>query len=147
MGRASATLHPLAGARTGVDVLDAYLKDVIVPAEIRAAAMQLVHRQDARCGSAGVRAGGDRGARGRSPTQASSLDAHPALAQLRLVQQIPCGSRVVLAWARRSDIRLTRHESPYQASRRFTTTIAAPNTTATTAAKYTSEPSSPHGIA
>jgi len=25
------------------------------------------------------------------------LDAHPALAQLRLVQQIPCGSRVVLA--------------------------------------------------
>jgi len=31
-----------AGARTGVDVLDAYVKDVIVPAEIRTAAMQLV---------------------------------------------------------------------------------------------------------
>ena len=84
------------GTRTGVDVLDAYVKDVIVPSEIRAAAMQLVTAKShgvaqleaARAETAALRALANAG---------KLLDAHPALAQLRLVQQIPYGSRVVLA--------------------------------------------------
>jgi hypothetical protein len=66
------------------------------PAEIRAAAMQLVtaktrgaaQLESARAETAALRALANAG---------KLLDAHPALAQLRLVQQIPCGSRVVLA--------------------------------------------------
>jgi regulator of protease activity HflC (stomatin/prohibitin superfamily) len=79
-----------AGVRTGVDVLDAYLKDVIVPAEIRTAAMQLVtaksrgaaQLEDARAETAAMRALANAG---------KLLEAHPALAQLRLVQQVPYG--------------------------------------------------------
>lgn len=85
-----------AGARTGIDVIDAYVKDVIVPAEIRTAAMQLVtaksrgaaQLEEARAETAALRALANAG---------KLLDAHPALAQLRLVQQVPYGSRVVLA--------------------------------------------------
>jgi regulator of protease activity HflC (stomatin/prohibitin superfamily) len=85
-----------AGTRTGIDVLDVYVKDVIVPAEIRTAAMQLVtakahgavQLEAARAETAALRALANAG---------KLLDAHPALAQLRLVQQVPYGSRVVLA--------------------------------------------------
>lgn len=85
-----------AGASTGIDVLDAYVKDVIVPVEIRTAAMQLVttkahgaaQLEAARAETAALRALANAG---------KLLDAHPALAQLRLVQQVPYGSRVVLA--------------------------------------------------
>jgi regulator of protease activity HflC (stomatin/prohibitin superfamily) len=85
-----------AGSRTGMDVLDAYVKDVIVPAEIRTAAMQLVTAK-AR-GAAQLEAARAETAALRALANAGKLlDAHPALAQLRLVQQVPYGSRVVLA--------------------------------------------------
>src|SRR5262249_39092506 len=85
-----------AGARTGIDVLEAYVKDVIVPNEIRSAAMQLVtakargaaQLETARAETAALR------------TLANSpqlLDPHAALPQLQLVQHFPYGSRVVLA--------------------------------------------------
>lgn len=84
------------GARTGVDVLDAHVKDVIVPAEIRTAAMQLVTAKSH--GAAQLEAARAETAALRALANAGKLlDAHPALAQLRLVQQIPYGSRVVLA--------------------------------------------------
>jgi regulator of protease activity HflC (stomatin/prohibitin superfamily) len=85
-----------AGTRTGVDVLDVYVKDVIVPAEIRTAAMQLVTAK-AR-GAAQLEAARAETAALRALANAGKLlDAHPALAQLRLVQHMPYGSRVVLA--------------------------------------------------
>jgi regulator of protease activity HflC (stomatin/prohibitin superfamily) len=85
-----------AGARTGVDVLDAYVKDVIVPAEIRTAAMQLVTAKTR--GAAQLEAARAETAALRALANAGKLlDAHPALAQQRLVQQVPYGSRVVLA--------------------------------------------------
>jgi regulator of protease activity HflC (stomatin/prohibitin superfamily) len=85
-----------AGAHTGVDVLDVYVKDVIVPAEIRTAAMQLVTAK-AR-GAAQLEAARAETAALRALANAGKLlDAHPALARLRLVQQVPYGSRVVLA--------------------------------------------------
>jgi regulator of protease activity HflC (stomatin/prohibitin superfamily) len=84
-----------AGARTGIDVLDAYVKDVIVPAEIRSAAMQLVTAKTV--GAAQLEAARAETAALRALANAGKLlDAHPALAQLRVVQQIPYGSRVVL---------------------------------------------------
>jgi len=84
------------GTRTGIDVLDAYIKDVIVPAEIRTAAMQLVTAKSH--GAAQLEAARAETAALRALANAGKLlDAHPALAQLRLVQQIPYGSRVVLA--------------------------------------------------
>jgi len=85
-----------AGSRTGIDVLDAYVKDVIVPAEIRTAAMQLVTAKSR--GAAQLEAARAETAALRALANAGKLlDAHPALAQLRLVQQVPYGSRVVLA--------------------------------------------------
>jgi len=85
-----------AGSRTGIDVIDAYVKDVIVPAEIRTAAMQLVTAKSR--GAAQLEAARAETAALRALANAGKLlDAHPALAHLRLVQQIPYGSRVVLA--------------------------------------------------
>jgi regulator of protease activity HflC (stomatin/prohibitin superfamily) len=85
-----------AGTRTGIDVLDAYVKDVIVPAEIRTAAMQLVTAKTR--GAAQLEAARAETAALRALANAGKLlDAHPALAQLRLVQHVPHGSRVVLA--------------------------------------------------
>jgi regulator of protease activity HflC (stomatin/prohibitin superfamily) len=85
-----------AGTRTGIDVLDAYVKDVIVPAEIRTAAMQLATAKTR--GAAQLEAARAETAALRALANAGKLlDAHPALAQLRLVQQVPYGSRVVLA--------------------------------------------------
>ena len=85
-----------AGSRTGVNVADAYVKDVIVPGEIRAAAMQLVTAK-AR-GAAQLEAARAETAVLRALANAGKLlDAHPALAQLRLIQHVPYGSRVVLS--------------------------------------------------
>jgi regulator of protease activity HflC (stomatin/prohibitin superfamily) len=85
-----------AGARTGIDVLDAYVKDVIVPAEMRTAAMELVTAKSR--GAAQLEAARAETAALRALANAGKLlDAHPALAQMRLVQQVPYGSRVVLA--------------------------------------------------
>lgn len=85
-----------AGSQTGIDVLDAYVKDVIVPAEIRTAAMQLATAKTR--GAAQLEAARAETAALRALANAGKLlDAHPALAQQRLVQQVPYGSRVVLA--------------------------------------------------
>jgi regulator of protease activity HflC (stomatin/prohibitin superfamily) len=85
-----------AGTRTGIDVLDAYVKDVIVPAEIRTAAMQLVTAKTR--GAAQLEAARAETAALRALANAGKLlDAHPALARLQLVQHVPHGSRVVLA--------------------------------------------------
>ncbi|MDV3125713.1 slipin family protein [Mycobacterium sp. 21AC1] len=86
----------VAGTRTGVEVLEVYVKDVLVPAEIRTAAMQLVTAK-AR-GAAQLEAARAETAALRALANAGKLlDAHPALAQLRLIQHVPYGSRVVLA--------------------------------------------------
>lgn len=85
-----------AGARVGIEVREVFVKDVIVPAEIRSAAMELVtakargaaQLETARAETAALRALANAG---------RLLDAHPALAQLRLVQAMPYGSRVVLS--------------------------------------------------
>ena len=84
-----------AGAAVGVSVQDVVLKDVLLPAEIRGAATALiVARQrgaavleEARAETAALRS---------LANGARLLDAHPALAQLRLVQSVPPGTRLVL---------------------------------------------------
>jgi regulator of protease activity HflC (stomatin/prohibitin superfamily) len=84
-----------AGARTGVEVIEAFVKDVIVPAEIRAAAMQLVTAK--ATGAAKLEAARAETAALRALANAGKLlDAHPALAQLQLIQHVPDGSKVVL---------------------------------------------------
>ncbi|WAC53675.1 slipin family protein [Gordonia sp. SL306] len=80
----------------GVEVREVVVKDVIVPAEVRAAALELVTAKSrglakleaARAETAALRALANAG---------RLLDAHPALAHLRLVQEAPPGARVVLA--------------------------------------------------
>lgn len=85
-----------AGARTGIEVIAVFVKDVIVPAEIRSAAMQLVTAK--ATGAAKLEAARAETAALRALANAGKLlDAHPALAQLRLIQQVPYGSKVVLA--------------------------------------------------
>jgi regulator of protease activity HflC (stomatin/prohibitin superfamily) len=84
-----------AGARVGIEVREVFVKDVIVPAEIRSAALALVtakargaaQLETARAETAALRALANAG---------RLLDSHPALAALRLVQAVPYGSRVAL---------------------------------------------------
>ncbi|CAN5872522.1 slipin family protein [soil metagenome] len=85
-----------AGERNGIDVREVFVKDVIVPNEIRSAAMELVtakargaaQLEAARAETAALRALANAG---------RMLDAHPALAQLKLIQAVPYGSRVTLS--------------------------------------------------
>lgn len=85
-----------AAVAVGVTVQDVVLKDVLLPAEIRSAATALlVARQrgaalleEARAETAALRS---------LANGARLLDAHPALAQLRLVQSVPPGTRLVLS--------------------------------------------------
>ncbi|MGV9799668.1 slipin family protein [Mycobacterium sp. NPDC003449] len=85
-----------AGTRTGVEVLEVFVKDVIVPAEIRAAAVQLVTAK--ANGAAKLEAARAETAALRALANAGKLlEAHPALARQQLVQHVPYGSRVVLA--------------------------------------------------
>lgn len=80
----------------GVEVLDAVVKDVVVPQEVRSAMLEVItarargraQLEAARAETASLRALANAG---------RLLDAHPALAQLRLVQAAPHGTRVVLA--------------------------------------------------
>ena len=82
-------------ARVGVEVAEVVVKDVILPAEIRHAAAELLtarHR-----GAAQLEAARAETAALRSLANgAKLLDAHPALAQLRLVQSAPMGTQLVL---------------------------------------------------
>ncbi|MEO6411944.1 MAG: SPFH domain-containing protein, partial [Pedococcus sp.] len=82
-------------ARVGVEVAEVVVKDVILPAEVRHAAAELVttrHR-----GAAQLEAARAETAALRSLANgAKLLDAHPALAQLRMVQSVPVGTQLVL---------------------------------------------------
>lgn len=79
----------------GVAVLEVVVKDVVLPAELRVAAMELAtarHRaavvlEQARAETAALRS---------MANAAKMLDEHPALARLRLVQAAGPGARVVL---------------------------------------------------
>lgn len=81
-------------AGVGVEVLDAVVKDVIVPAEIRSAAVDLItakargaaRLEEARAETASLRALANAG---------RMLDASPALARLRLIQAAPPGAKIV----------------------------------------------------
>lgn len=83
------------GESVGIAVAEVVLKDVILPSEIRHAAAELVtarHRgaaqlEQARAETAALRS---------LANGAKLLDAHPALAQLRLVQSAPMGTQLVL---------------------------------------------------
>ncbi|MCV7230178.1 slipin family protein [Mycolicibacterium komossense] len=85
-----------AGARNGIEVREVFVKDVIVSSEIRSAAMELVtakargaaRLEAARAETAALRALANAG---------RMLDAYPALAQLKLIQAVPYGSRVTLS--------------------------------------------------
>ncbi|CQD10241.1 hypothetical protein BN970_02011 [Mycolicibacterium conceptionense] len=84
-------------------MIEAFVKDVIVPAEIRAAAMQLVTAK--ATGAAKLEAARAETAALRALANAGKLlDAHPALAQLQLVQRVPYGSKVVLAVGGSTDV-------------------------------------------
>lgn len=93
---AIAAVARTAGARTGVEVIEAFVKDVIIPAEIRAAALQLATAK--ATGAAKLEAARAETAALRALANAGKLlDAHPALAQLQLIRHVPYGSKVVLA--------------------------------------------------
>lgn len=85
-----------AAGTVGMDVLEVVVRDVIVPAEVRSAALEVITAKTrglakleaARAETAALRALANAG---------RLLDAHPALAQLRLVESVPYGARVVLS--------------------------------------------------
>ncbi len=85
----------LAARRVGVAVLEVALRDVILPAELRAAALELASSRVR--GLAQLEAARAETAALRSMANgARLLDAHPALAQLRIVQAAPAGSTIVV---------------------------------------------------
>ena len=84
-----------AGARVGIEVREVFVKDVIVPAEIRSAALTLATAK-ARGAAALETARAETAALRALANAGRLLDAHPALAALRVVQAVPYGSRVVL---------------------------------------------------
>lgn len=82
-------------ATVGVEVHEIVVKDVVLPPEIRSAALDLataqkraqVQLEAARAETAALRA---------QANAAKLLDDHPALAQLRLIQSAPCGTKLVI---------------------------------------------------
>ncbi|HEX5969959.1 MAG TPA: SPFH domain-containing protein, partial [Intrasporangium sp.] len=86
----------------GIDVAEVVVKDVILPIELRAAAAELATAK--RRGAAALEAARAETAALRSLANgARLLDAHPALAQLRLVQSAPQGTQLVLRVGRGVD--------------------------------------------
>ena len=81
--------------RVGAEVAEVVVKDVIVPVELRAAAAELATAR--RRGEVQLEAARAETAALRSLANgAKLLDAHPALARLRLVQAAPPGTRIVI---------------------------------------------------
>ncbi|MGB3604868.1 MAG: slipin family protein [Gordonia sp. (in: high G+C Gram-positive bacteria)] len=84
-----------AGASVGLEVRDVVVKDLIVPHELRSAALELLTAKtrgearlaEARAETAALRALANAG---------RMLDASPALAQLRMVQAAPYGTKIVI---------------------------------------------------
>lgn len=84
-----------AASTVGIDVVEVVVKDVILPVELRAAAAELATAK--RRGAAQLEAARSETAALRSLANgARLLDAHPALAQLRIVQSAPHGTQLVL---------------------------------------------------
>jgi regulator of protease activity HflC (stomatin/prohibitin superfamily) len=86
----------IASAEVGIEVRDVVVRDVLLPAEVRAAQAELVtartrgqaQLEKARAETAALRS---------LANAARMLDDHPALAQLRLVEALPPGATVKLA--------------------------------------------------
>jgi regulator of protease activity HflC (stomatin/prohibitin superfamily) len=94
----------VAGEPVGIEVVDVVVKDVILPAELRAAYAELVTTR-AR-GLAQLEAARAETAALRSLANgAKLLDEHPALARLRLVQALPYGSKLELSVGELSESR------------------------------------------
>jgi regulator of protease activity HflC (stomatin/prohibitin superfamily) len=85
-----------AGRAVGVEVLEVVVKDVILPADLRAAYGAVVAaKQRAMAQLEAARA--ETAALRSLANGAKLLDDHPALAQLRMVQSLPPGSTVELS--------------------------------------------------
>ena len=85
-----------AGAAVGLEVLEVVVKDVVLPADLRAAyAAVVTARQRAQAQLEAARA--ETAALRALANGAKLLDDHPALAQLRIVQALPMGSTVELS--------------------------------------------------
>jgi regulator of protease activity HflC (stomatin/prohibitin superfamily) len=83
------------GETVGIEVREVVVKDVIVPSELRAAALELATARSR--GAAQLEAARAETAALRSLANgARILDASPALTQLRLVQALPYGAQLVL---------------------------------------------------
>ncbi|GAA1912568.1 slipin family protein [Nocardioides hwasunensis] len=84
-----------AAAQVGVRLIDVVVKDVVLPHDLREAYAELVvgrHRAQAQLEAARAETAALRSL----ANGAKLLDDHPSLAQLRLVQALPPGSRVEL---------------------------------------------------
>jgi regulator of protease activity HflC (stomatin/prohibitin superfamily) len=82
-------------AEVGIRLVDVVVKDVVLPGDLRAAYAELVvgrHRAQAQLEAARAETAALRSL----ANGAKLLDDHPSLAQLRLVQALPPGSRVEL---------------------------------------------------
>ncbi|MFT4201566.1 slipin family protein [Gordonia sp. (in: high G+C Gram-positive bacteria)] len=85
-----------AGEPVGIAVRAVLIRDVILPHEIRAAAMELITAKSR--GQAKLEAARAETAALRSLANAGRmLDQHPALARMRLVESVPYGTKVVLS--------------------------------------------------
>lgn len=85
-----------AGAEVGIEVQDVVIKDVLLPAELRAAQAELVTARTRGLAEL-AKARADTAALRSLANAAKLLDDHPALAQLRLVQALPYGTQVRLS--------------------------------------------------
>jgi regulator of protease activity HflC (stomatin/prohibitin superfamily) len=84
-----------AGRAVGIEVLEVVVKDVILPADLRAAYGAVVTaRQRAKAQLEAARA--ETAALRSLANGAKLLDDHPALAQLRIIQSLPIGSTIEL---------------------------------------------------
>ena len=94
----------LAAAEVGIRLVDVVVKDVVLPGDLRAAYAELVvgrHRAQAQLEAARAETAALRSL----ANGAKLLDDHPSLAQLRLVQALPPGSRVELVQSGRTSAR------------------------------------------
>lgn len=83
-------------AEVGIEVLSVVIKDVVLPAEVRGAAVALItakargaaRLEEARAETAALRALANAG---------RMLDASPALARLRMIEAAPAGAKIVFS--------------------------------------------------
>lgn len=93
-----------AAAEVGIRLVDVVVRDVVLPGDLRAAYAELVvgrHRAQAQLEAARAETAALRSL----ANGAKLLDDHPSLAQLRLVQALPSGSRVELVQPGRTSSR------------------------------------------